>query len=93
MITDKGQKPKGRLLIIILNSLSFIDCHKLIVKIWPPYVFWMYLLEHYGDPTIPPFLEDLLPQVAANSSSDEITPQAPIAPTNPVTTINALDLV
>ena len=93
MIIDKGQELEGRLVVIILNSLSFIDHHKLIVKIWPPHDYWMYLWKKYGDSNIPPFPEDILPPVAADTSSDEITPPPPVAPTNLVTATDALDSV
>ena len=63
------------------------------IKSSNPYVTWMYLWEKYGDPNIPPFLEDLLPPVAADSSSDEITPPTPIAPTDLVLVTDASDSV
>ena len=49
------------------------------IKSNDPYDIWMFLRETYGDPTIPPFPEELLPPVAADTSSDEITPPAPVA--------------
>ena len=57
------------------------------------YVYWRYLWEHYGDPTIPPFPQDLLPPIATDTSLDEMTPPVPIAPTNHVLATDALDLV
>ena len=63
------------------------------IKSNDPYDIWMFLWETYGDPTIPPFLEDLLPPVAADTSSDEITPTALVAPTDPVPATDASDLV
>ena len=63
------------------------------IKSSDPYQFWMYLWETFGDPAIPPFPQDLLPPVAADSSSDEITPPAPVAPTDPVPASDASDLV
>ena len=63
------------------------------IKSSNPYVYWIHLWELYGDPDVPPFLEDILPPVVAASSSDEITPPAPVAPTNPVPAIDASDSV
>ena len=54
---------------------------------------WMYLWETYGDPNIRPFSKDLIPLVAVDSSSDEITPLARVAPTDPIPTTNASDSV
>ena len=45
-----------------------------------PYTYWMYLWEKFGDPSIPPFPQDLLPPVVAITSSDEITPPPPADP-------------
>ena len=50
------------------------------IKSSDPYVYWMFLWETYGDPSIPPFPKELIPPVAADTSSDEITPPAPVAP-------------
>ena len=58
-----------------------------------PYVYWMFLWETYGDPVIPPFPQDLLPPVAADTSSDEITPPTPVASTDPVPATDASDSV
>ena len=63
------------------------------IKSSDPYQFWMYLWETFGDPTIPPFPQDLIPPVAADTSSDEITPPAPVAHTNPISTTDASNLV
>ena len=63
------------------------------IKSSDPYVYWMYLWEHYGDPTIPPFPKELIPPAAADTSSDEITPPAPVVPTDPVPAIDASDSV
>ena len=63
------------------------------VKSNDPYDIWMFLWETYGDPTIPPFPKELIPPVAVDTSSDEITPPVPIAPTNPGSAIDASDLV
>ena len=51
---------------------------------------WIYLWEVYGDPHIPSFLKDLIPPVATDSSLDEITPPALVAPTNLVPATNAV---
>ena len=53
----------------------------------------MFLWEHYGDPNIPPFPKELIPPVVADTSSDEITPPIPIAPTDLVPATDALDSV
>ena len=58
-----------------------------------PYDLWMYLWETYGDPSIPPFPQDLLPPVAAITSSDEITPPPPAASTDPIPATDASDSV
>ena len=42
----------------------------------------------YGDPNIPPFLIDLIPPIATDSSSNGITPLAPIAPIDHVPSID-----
>ena len=57
------------------------------------YDIWIHLWEMYGDPHIPPFIKDLIPLVAADSSSDEITPPAPISPIDPALATNASDSV
>ena len=59
------------------------------IKSSDPYVYWMFLWETYGDPSIPPFPKELIPPVAADTSSDEITPLAPVAPTDLVLAIDA----
>ena len=58
-----------------------------------PYVYWMFLWETYGDPSIPPFLKELIPPVAADTSSDEITPPALVASTDPIPATDASDSV
>ena len=63
------------------------------VKSSDPYVFWMYLWETFGDPAIPLFPKELIPPVAVDTSSDEITPPAPIAPIDHVPATDASDLV
>ena len=63
------------------------------LKMFDHYDNWMYLWETFGDPAIPPFPQELIPPVAADTSSDEITPPAPVAPTDPVPAIDALDSV
>ena len=63
------------------------------IKSSNPYVFWMHLWETYGDPNIPPLPKDLLPTVVADSSLDEITPLALVAPTDPIPAIDASNLV
>ena len=70
----------------ILDSL--IDLHAT-----DPYFYWMFLWETYGDPAIPPFPKALIPLVATDTSSNEITPPAPVAPTDPVTASDASDSV
>ena len=50
------------------------------IKSSDPYVYWMFLWETYGDPSIPPFPKELIPPVVADTSSDEITPSTPVAP-------------
>ena len=70
----------------VLDSL--IDLKK-----FDHYDNWMYLWETYGDPNIPPFPKDLIPPVVADSSLDEITPPAPVAPTNLVLATNVSDSV
>ena len=52
----------------------------------------MHLLETYGDLNIPPLPKDLIPLVDVDSSLDEITPLAPIAPTDLVPTIDEVTL-
>ena len=62
-----------------------------------PHDVWMALWKAYGNPCVPPFPKDILHPVApvmVPSTPDEITPPiVPIAPTDPIPTIDALDLV
>ena len=64
------------------------------IKSSDPYVHWIHLWEMYGDPHIPPFPKDLIHPIVVASSPDEITPpNAHVAPTDPVPSIDALDSV
>ena len=61
-----------------------------------PHDIWMNFWEAYGDPHVPPFRKDILHPLTlamVSSTPDEITPPAPIAPTNLVPATDALDLV
>ena len=61
-----------------------------------PFDIWIGLWEAYGDPNIPPFLEDILHLVTSAMvppTLDEITSPAPIDSTNPVPAIDAPDSV
>ena len=92
LISDtEEQPPLTSLIILICTSLSSFDYYKVVAKLWYQYDLWMYLWERYGDPNIPPFPKDLIPSVAVDSSSNEITPPAPVAPTDPILAIDALN--
>ena len=72
--------------------------YKIMTKIFKhtssdPYAFWMYLWEKFGDSSIPPFPQDLLPPVATITSSDEITPPPPVASTDHIPATDASDSV
>ena len=57
---------------------------------------WMALWKKYGDPTSPPFLDDILSFVASvmvPPTPVEITSPTPIAPTDPVLATDASDSV
>ena len=82
------------LFTILCHYMDYKTMKKIFkIKSSDPYQFWMYLWETFGDPAIPPFPQDLLPPVAADTSSDEITPLVPVAPTNLVLATDVLDLV
>ena len=57
----------------------------------------MSLWKEYGDPQVPPFLEDILPPIALvmvpTTLVEIIPPDAPIASTDPVPSTNAPNLV
>ena len=81
---------------IIWRSLFLFMEYKILKKTFKikssdPYVYWMYLWEHFGDPAIPPFPQELIPPVVVDTSSDEITPPTPVAPTDPILAIDALN--
>ena len=61
-----------------------------------PCDIWWSIWEAYGDPRVPPFPEDILHPVTlamVSSTSDEITPPTPIAPSDLVPTTDTLDSV
>ena len=61
-----------------------------------PCDIWWSIWEAYGDPCDPPSPEEFLPPVPlamVSSTPDEITPLAPVAPTNLILATDSLDLV
>ena len=73
------------------------DPWHVIKNIIHPYDMWMALWKKYGDPTVPPFPYDILSFVASvmvPPTPEEISPlDTPIAPTDLVPAIDALDSV
>ena len=74
-----------------------MDCFVVLRKESNPYELWMCLWKAYGDPQVPPFLEEILPPVTpvmVPTTLVEIIPlDAPIATTNPILATNASNLV
>ena len=71
------------------------DTKHVINKLIYPHDMWMALWKKYGDPTVPPFLDDILSFVSSimvSPNPKEIAPlDTPVAPFDPVPAINALD--
>ena len=80
--------------IFINNSM---DCFVVLRKASNPYELWMCLWKAYGDPQVPPFLEDILPPetlvMVPTTLVEIIPPDAPIASTDIVLAIDAPNLV
>ena len=97
LISDTEMQPPLYILwdIIIMN-LDF-DTQHVINKITYPHDMWMALWKKYGDPTVPPFLDDILSFVASvmvPPTPKEIPPlDAPVDSTDPVPTTYASNLV
>ena len=92
----KIQPPLYRLWDIIILNLSF-DTKHVINKLIHYHDMWMALWKKYGDPTVPPFPDDILSFVASvmvPPTPEEIPPpDTLVAPTNPIPTIDASDSV
>ena len=72
-----------------------MDCLSILRKASNPYEIWMSLWKAYGDPTVPPFREDILPpvtQVMVHTTLVEIPPpNALLASSDPVLATYAPD--